>query len=107
MVLTYDLGKMNLDEAIIEVKELGDGWRLPTIEEFKNILYPNKSKIPNIKDDFYWSSMEYASDAAWYFSFYYEYAYFTNKNDTLYVRAVKTFNGEAALELLLKDFQPG
>lgn len=49
-VMNKDLGKMNWDDAMKEVAELGDGWRLPTKEECLKILYPNLSKILNLKD---------------------------------------------------------
>ena len=101
-----DLGEMIWDEATQRVKELGPGWRLPTREEFENILYPDKPKIPNLKeDDYYWSSSEYTANYAWTFLFYNGTAhYFTNKNYPYYVRPVRSFTGDLAMELLLKDF---
>ena len=105
IVLTYDLGKMNFNEATMKVKELGDDWRLPTLDEFENMLYPNMGQIPNIKvAEPYWSSTELATNYAWNFFFTNGSAYSNNKLNTFYVRAVKAFNGEAAIELLLKDF---
>ena len=47
-VMNKDLGKMNWDDAMKEVAELGDGWRLPTKEECKYILHPNESKLLNL-----------------------------------------------------------
>ena len=104
IVLPRDLVEMTLQEATIKVKELGEGWRLPTKEEFENILYPNKSKIPNLQDLYYWSRTEKGLSFAWYFRFYHGGSGNHSKSRLCYVRAVKTFNGEAALELLLKDF---
>jgi hypothetical protein len=104
MVWPRDLGEMTWNEATIKVKELGEGWRLPTIEEFKNILYPNKSKIPNLQDLYYWSRTEKGLSFAWYYRFYHGGSGNHMKSRLGCVRAVKTFNGEAALELLLKDF---
>jgi hypothetical protein len=81
-----ELGKMNWEDAVKAVKELGDGWRLPTIEECF-IMYNHKV----ITTGNYWSSTELGYLYAWYF-------YFTNgfasssvsyKYDAYYVRAVK------------------
>ena len=100
-----DLGKMTWDEATQKVKRLGEGWRLPTKEEFENILYPNKSKIPNLKTEFYWSSTENDIYNVWPFNFTNGNANYTyHKFNSYYVRAVRDFSGEIALELLLKDF---
>jgi hypothetical protein len=79
-----ELGKMNWEDAVKAVKELGDDWRLPTIEECF-IMYNHKVIIANT----YWSSSETGSTTAWTFSFSYGLAYGTNKNFTSYVRAVK------------------
>lgn len=99
-----DLGEMNWDEATQRVKELGPGWRLPTIEEFENILYPNRHKIPELNESYYWSSSENDTNSAWSFTFLFSYAYLPNKYFTSYVRPVRDFTGEIAIELLLKEF---
>jgi hypothetical protein len=39
-VYNHDLGKMNWVNAVNKCKELGNGWRLPTVDEL-NILYKN------------------------------------------------------------------
>jgi hypothetical protein len=59
-VMNKDLGEMNWDDAMKEVAELGDGWRLPTKEECLNILEPNESKLLNLKTSkcYYWTSSE-------------------------------------------------
>jgi len=95
---------MTWDEATQRVKELGEGWRLPTIEELKETLYPNMKRIPDLKAGIYWSSSEYYANHAWIFNFSNGYALYHNNLTTYYVRAVKTFDGGAALELLLKEF---
>jgi hypothetical protein len=91
-VMTTDLGKMTWDEAEAACEKLGNGWRLPTKEEFEKILYPNKSKIPNrnTEGSSYWSSTYYASNA-------YDFHFGGNgsasicfKSGTSYVRAVRT-----------------
>ena len=79
-----ELGKMNWEDAVKAVKELGDDWRLPTIEECF-IMYNHKV----ITTGNYWSSTESVTSLAWYFSFGDGYAYYTYKNTTYYVRAVK------------------
>jgi hypothetical protein len=91
-VYNEDLGKMTWDVATKNVKELGEGWRLPTKEELENKLYPNKSKISNLKDDYYWSSSVGDNGTAWSFTFNREYAYddYYRKETTAYVRAVRT-----------------
>lgn len=101
-----DLGKMTWDEANIEIAKLGPGWRLPTIAEFKETLYPGRSGIPGLvdDDDYYWSSTEIDNYSAWTFSFSNGYAYYTIKYYTPYVRAVRDFGGETALGILLQDF---
>lgn len=55
-VAENDLQKMTWDEAIKKVKELGQGWRLPTKEEFEKIIAPNMSKIPKLEHKRFWSS---------------------------------------------------
>ena len=44
---------MTWDEANVYVKSLGDGWRLPTIEELRE-LYNDNSE--NNRTDYYWVS---------------------------------------------------
>jgi hypothetical protein len=65
-------------------------WRLPTVEELENVLYPNMGKIPNLKkDSSYWSSSEYASFSACSFYFFIGRAGFSVKHDAILVRAVR------------------
>ena len=57
------------NDAIAKCKGLGNGWRLPTLDEL-NKLYNNKDKIGGFKDSYfdnahYWSSTEYDNDYAW------------------------------------------
>jgi hypothetical protein len=64
-VYNEDLGQMNWKQAQEKIKKLGNNWRLPTKEEFRNILYPNKNKIPNLKEDnLYWSYND-VGDGVW------------------------------------------
>jgi len=63
--------KMNLDEAIQACMSIGDGWRLPTKEEVKNVIIPNRSKIKAFakQDDNYWTSTPYSNDM---YSFFFD-----------------------------------
>ena len=97
-------GQMTWDEATTEVAKLGPGWRLPTREEFRETLASMYYHIPNLHGDYYWSSSEYDTNYAWYFYFPSGSSSFTNKSDTYYVRAVRDFTSDIAIEYLLKDF---
>ena len=80
-----ELGEMNWEDAVKAVKELGDDWRLPTIEECF-IMYNHKV----ITTGNYWSSTEFDGSLAWTFYFYNGDAFnFINKTNSNYVRAVK------------------
>jgi hypothetical protein len=51
--------KMRWKEAIQYAEELGDGWRLPTYDEFKAIRAANKDlKATVFQKDYYWCSEE-------------------------------------------------
>ena len=89
-VMTEDLGRMKWDEALRVCADLGDGWRLPTKEEL-NLLYENKEKIGGFASTNYWSSTEYDNGNAWTQNFYNGGQYYTNKNNSPYVRAVRAF----------------
>jgi hypothetical protein len=80
-----ELGEMTWEDAVKAVKELGSGWRLPTIEECF-IMYRHKV----ITTAYYWSSSEYDFSNAWYFNFTNGLANNLNKYTTYYVRAVKS-----------------
>lgn len=68
-VYNEDLGKMSWDDAMKKASELGEGWRLPTLEELRFSIYPNRYKIPNLEEKYYWSSSEYDDSLAWSLSF--------------------------------------
>jgi len=80
--------EMNWDDAKNACKELGNGWRLPTINEL-NILHQNKNLI--FSRDGYWSSTEYNKFAAWGQSFFRGTQDGYGKNATASVRAVRTY----------------
>lgn len=101
-----DLGKMTWQEAMDTTANLGSGWRIPTIQEFKEILYPNRDNL-GFNRWFYWSSTEYNTT--------YAYAFLIIKDSSCYdtpcikekvysVRAVRDFTSGVAIEYLLKDF---
>jgi hypothetical protein len=92
---------MDWNEAIREVKTLGPGWRLPTVLDSQLILYPNRSKIPYLQNMNYWSS-ETLSELP--VSFTNDLAFNSNAHNIKYTVAVRTFDGEIALEYLLRDF---
>ena len=98
--------RMTWDEATASVTELGPGWRLPTLVEFKETLYPGRSGLLDIDNDYYWSSTvnPYYSDLAWTFNLHVGYSSSYSKERSYCVLAVRDFGGETALELLLKDF---
>jgi len=77
--------ELKWNDARAYAESLGDGWRLPTIEECF-IMYNNKI----ITQAAYWSSSEYSYNGAWYFEFNYGYALNIYKNDTYFVRAVRS-----------------
>ena len=77
--------KLKWDDALAYAKSLGNDWRLPTIEECF-IMYNNKV----ITEDAYWSSSEFSKYNAWYFKFIVGYAGYSSKNDTYFVRAVRS-----------------
>ena len=89
-VYNKDLGVMTWDEATKKASELGEGWRLPTIDELEKILYPNKSKIQNLQtQEFYWSGSETSPLYAWVLYFEIGSTHESGKNGIYYVRAVR------------------
>lgn len=82
-----ELGKMTWDEAVEKVKELGDGWRLPTITELQIILDSEHKDL--FKKESYWSSLETSCSCAWLFAFYLGSTSNILKDFNYYVRAVR------------------
>ena len=60
------LGKMDWDEAKEACEKLGNGWRLPTIEEADSI-YKNREELEVFSDEAYWSCSEDSVGNVWYF----------------------------------------
>ena len=79
------LNKMNWEDAVKTVKELGDDWRLPTIKECF-IMYNHKV----ITTDNYWSSKEFDSNYAWTFYFSNDTVNYDYKTSNYLVRAVRS-----------------
>jgi len=82
------VGSHNYKTANNIIYGLGDGWRLPTIEELQAMY---EAKI--ITEGCYWSSTEYYSFFAWYYSFINGYSDIYFKTSTYRVRAVRTVKG--------------
>ncbi len=83
-----NLGSMNWHEAIVACKSLGPGWRLPTKDEL-NMFYENKEEIGGFALNFYWSSSGFDYFNAWKLDFSNGNQYFSNKFNSLYVRAIR------------------
>ena len=83
---------MTWDNAKAACAKLGKGWRLPTENEL-NVMYKNKKKMGGFAfaNFAYWSSTEYDTANAVVQCFSNDLQNFFSKNDTFYVRAVRTF----------------
>ena len=103
-VWSKDLGEMTWEEAKEACASLGPGWRLPTIEEFKEILYPNRKNLPDYTFAHYWSSTELDRTTARTFQFNYGYTSNYTKGVHYYVRAVRDYSIELIVTDLLKEF---
>ena len=88
-IMTEDLGKLNFAEATKACSDVGDGWRLPTKDEF-NILCENREKIGGFVTSWYWSSTELNGQAAWIRHAENCYEMLNQKRVTFYVRLVRT-----------------
>jgi hypothetical protein len=83
-----ELGKMTWYESIVVVKNLGDGWRLPTILEL-HLIYNSELKDKFKIDNCYWSSSEINSEKAWIFNFNYGGIDYYGKYLYEYIRPVR------------------
>ena len=77
-------------------------WYLPSIAELNHVwnnFYEVQKALTNdgnsattpLSRTYYWSSSEYFTYEAWFYSFFYGYAFTYGKYYTLYVRAVRAF----------------
>jgi len=57
-VYSSDVGEMNWEDANFACKNLGEGWRLPTISELE-LIEKNEDDLKGLfKNSYYWSSTE-------------------------------------------------
>jgi hypothetical protein len=89
LVHPTELGKMTWEEAKKACASLGKGWRLPTRVELL-LMYENKDVVGGFANNYYWSSTEYDFNLAWLQDFSNGFQNYNDKNNTDYVRAVKT-----------------
>lgn len=86
--VTFEVAKED-EKGLYTFDEANDinfnGWRLPTIQELEAMY---EAKI--ITEGRYWSSTEYDSNLVWYYNFTNGSSYYTSKNITYRVRAVRT-----------------
>ena len=83
--------QMKWEDAKNACIELGNGWRLPTIEELiliREELYSEGKG--NLKNTTYWSSTEYDLNNAMYISFYWNQVNHVMIHNVGNVRAVRT-----------------
>jgi hypothetical protein len=90
-------------ESIIE--RLGPGWRLPTVTEFRDVLYPSIHKFPEFIEDrtYYWSSAN-TNNAGQIFSFHSGRSILVGNRVHFSVLPVRDFTDKDAVEYLLKEF---
>ena len=90
--------EMSWEEAFKYAKKLGDGWRLPTIQELFSLVDFSRNnpacKIIDSHPSYYWSSTADVSGTsyAWSVDFYYGDVGYDIKNGSYYVRCVKGDN---------------
>ena len=82
----YD--KLNFSDAKEYCKGLGDGWMLPTLKQ-QLAMYDRKEEL-GLKDTYYWSSTEFGATCAFYLNFNYGDTKYSNENNSISVRAVRT-----------------
>jgi hypothetical protein len=87
-VMKTDLSKMTWDEAKKACGNLGDGWRLPTMQELSEKIYPLRYEIGGFTSGSYWSSLE-SGPSSWDFTFNGGSVYGSGRGYTYYVRAVR------------------
>ena len=94
---------MNWEDAKKACQSLGNGWRLPNIDEL-NLLYQNKYKIGSFGNNFYWSSTEYDNNYAWTQNLNSGLQDPGNEDNSKWsVRAVRGFIIEALKKNILKE----
>lgn len=81
VLLAVDGSAGTWNEAVEYCKSLGDEWRLPTINEMKEI----KVKL---QDNAYWTSEEVNEKRAKYFAYSFNDAYSSSKNTIFYIQPI-------------------
>ena len=83
-------------EAKAYAASLGDGWRLPTIQELLTLVdytkhNPACSVFPDCPSEWFWSSSAYSGSTsyAWSVHFYYGYTVYHDVGNYLRVRCVR------------------
>ena len=95
--------KRNWKDSIIYATTLGNGWRLPTIEELISIIdfttHSPACKIESCRSSFFWSSSPHAGGSyyAWIVYFYYGSVDSYFKGNRYYVRCVRPVAGTCKL----------
>jgi hypothetical protein len=84
---------MDWYSAVSECKNLGNGWRLPTIPELE-VMYKelHKKGIGNFESlSLYWSNMEHNDKYAYFYHFYdgFVEGYYDKNDERIKVRAVR------------------
>jgi hypothetical protein len=88
-VTQYDFPEqMKWENAKKACAALGDGWRLPSLDEL-NILYTYQKRISGFADNYYWSSSELDNNYAWYQYFNDGRQGDFDKIKKIYVRAIR------------------
>ena len=92
--------RMSYDDAVEACSKLGDGWRLPTVQELLSIVDYTRyrpaidvERFPDTKSGAYWSStpVAWASRAAWVVNFSYgDSSDYLRVNLNAFVRAVRS-----------------
>jgi hypothetical protein len=91
--------RMSYAEAEKAVAALGDGWRLPSIQELLSIVDYTRcdpaidtARFPDTKSGAYWTCTPcaWAPRAAWVVGFLSGYAYDYLRGDVAFVRAVRS-----------------
>lgn len=91
-VMKEDLGVMEWEQAEQACDNLGNGWRLPSLEELETI-FNNRKEIGGFEEDHYWSSSESTdvtiSNAMMIISFGIGDQFYNGKQTPNHVRAVR------------------
>ena len=89
----------NWTNALQTAKNMGNGWRVPNIKELDSLIEQacyspsiNETYFPNTANSYYWSSSPVASSShkAWFIGFSFGDAADYPKNDSYYVRLVRS-----------------